>query len=217
MYVEFEYACVKNNVETVRKMINEGFDPSFNKNKAFIQACVHDSFETVKLLMDDERIDIDTYGSLGRRVCQCGRVKIMKLLLADKRTKISSYWLNDAVGSGSIELVKLLLDDGRFNIMIVAPMIIYNCKIEGDVEMIKFLLGRNVIDFKTWNNALRHNVKKSTRKEINNIISKYLNSVIDKYVLIKLASRWDKNRETNNYFQILPKEIVDEILVIFLS
>lgn len=93
-------------------------DPAAKDNTPIIKAAKKRHFEIVKLLLADNRVDPNARdGNILDDVCQANNTKLLLEMLADPRVDptISNTSLTVAAYAGFIEVVKILLKDGRMN------------------------------------------------------------------------------------------------------
>jgi ankyrin repeat protein len=133
-----------NDLEGVKKAIEDGADPSSHMNYAIRTASEKGYIEIVKLLINDKRIDpSDNRNDAIKYSSEHGYTEIVELLLQDKRVDPSANnnsAIRYASDSGHLEVVKLLLTDER-----VDPSAEDNSAIKGasynkHLEVVKLLL-----------------------------------------------------------------------------
>jgi len=87
--LEYREHIKNNNVDGIKEILNQGCDPSSDKNLAFRLACEGNRLEIVKVLLQDERVDPSADDNFVIRwSSMSNKIEIVKLLLQDSRVKI---------------------------------------------------------------------------------------------------------------------------------
>jgi hypothetical protein len=93
---EFELAVENNNVELVKKVLNDPFY-QYAYNTFLVRAAQLGYIELVKLFLNDSRVDAGTAQSLPMRMAaKCGHLNVVKLLLEDGKSKPEDFG-NDGI------------------------------------------------------------------------------------------------------------------------
>lgn len=125
----FYHACSKGHYEIV-KLLVEDMKVDINKpdnwgDTPFLRACMDlpTNIEVIQLLIDDNRIDINRESNTGRTsfssTCENGNLIVAKMFLENPRFIFDSFQNNvqliNACEDNNFELIKLLLNDDRFD------------------------------------------------------------------------------------------------------
>ena len=127
----FYLACVRNNIEIVKLLINN-LNININcVNKygltAFHYACIHNSIEIIKLLLNNSQLNLNIYDKNGytafHYACSNGNIEIIKLLINEPRLNINIYNKNGKktalhlVRKSNLDSIPLFLSSNRqFNL-----------------------------------------------------------------------------------------------------
>jgi len=117
MIGEYRQYIVDGNIDKIKELLNNGWNPGDNNNLAISLSVLYEQLEIFKTLIQDSRVDPSTRNNYQiRHASSCGNLEMVKLLLRDSRVdpgtdgntaiKLASY-------NGHLEVVKLLLKDSR--------------------------------------------------------------------------------------------------------
>jgi ankyrin repeat protein len=109
-------ACMFGKLDQAKEALANGEDPTYNDNIAIQWACFHGHTKIVELLLQDGRADPTTYGN---QPIKCASYNGYALLLKDGRadpTTFYNYSIRAASENGHVDVVSLLLQDGRVEV-----------------------------------------------------------------------------------------------------
>ena len=137
-------------VDEVKKLIENGIDPSDNNNYAIKWASKNGHLEIVKLLLQDKRVDPSANNNYAIKwASKNGHTEVVKLLLEDPRVDPSDYYnyaIRYASDNDHVEVVKLLLQDKRVDPSDMDNNAIRLASENGHTEVVKLLLQDKRVD-----------------------------------------------------------------------
>lgn len=113
---ESEHAVSSAAVTSV--LLEVGYDPTANDNKAITLACTHGRTDVVRLLLADGRANPGVQESYPFALACNHSVELIHLLLSDERVDpgaCDNRAIRVAASWGSVDVVRLLLSDKRVN------------------------------------------------------------------------------------------------------
>jgi len=131
-------------IDEVKRLLDQGVDPTDGNNNAIISASTNGHTEVVKLLLQDERVDPTTYDNHAIRMASIdGYTQVVKLLLQDERVDPSdgnNNAIRMASTNGHTDIVKLLLQDERVDPTTYDNHAIRMSTQNGHTDVVKLLL-----------------------------------------------------------------------------
>ena len=137
-------------IDEVKRLLDQGEDPSDDNNWAIRLASRNGHTEIVKVLLQDERVDPSDKDNYAIRMSSNnGYTDIVKLLLQDRRVDPSggdNYAIGLASKNGHIEIIKLLLQDERVDPSNMNNSPIRLSSANGYTDIVKLLLQDERVD-----------------------------------------------------------------------
>lgn len=144
---ELFLAVNNNDIDKVKELLDEGYDPSLNDNDASVLASFKGYLDILKLLVRDRRVNLRNTDAI-HLAAKNGHLDVVKFLL-NKRAfhKENLYYIaEDALENSHIEVVKTLAQHNRFILSAHRNSFIRIAAEKGDVNMVEYLLSQNIVD-----------------------------------------------------------------------
>ena len=111
-----KYACTGGHIEVVKLLIDLPEFSGWYEDSILPTVCARKHEEVALLLLTKAYVNPATkYNRALEHACREGLVKLTKKLLSDYRVTVSHSYLVYAIAGNQLEIVKLLLEDGRVN------------------------------------------------------------------------------------------------------
>lgn len=146
----------KGHSEVVKLLLKDGrLNPGWKSNMAIWKAANNGDTAIVELLLADPRVDPSDHDNMAIIAALiCGHIDIVKLLLTDKRVVVSEYNFEDVVRKSNVEIVRILLEDGRVNPSFDNNLPIRIATKNGNDRIVRLLLADDRVDPTINNNEL---------------------------------------------------------------
>ena len=146
--------------------IRAGADPSVNEDEALKAAAAHGNVEVLRRLLQDDRVDVDTYGRIALgNACESGNVKAIALLMSVVETnqEDEEYMLIGTIDSGNLDAVKFVLANKDINLATMQYNPIDRAMTQPNSDILKFFLDNAdvVIDEENLIELLDENIPES--------------------------------------------------------
>jgi len=193
-------ACRRGNTTYLRnmylnKLMVEDLDHhKFVFDNCFSVASSNDYVDIVQLLSSNEKIDQKVLDDSFKKSIRCGSSKVTKLLLSKINPPSDS--IINASESGRIEIIKLLLDDGRVDPSAWNNKAIHYCSVSNNLAIVRLLLNDPRVDINKCGNSIITTAVKSGNPGIVKEILKYpqVDPSINDNMLLKTAYSVSQDR-----------------------
>jgi len=198
----------KINLKVIKRLIDEGADPTADDNYLLNWAALNGRTDVVKLIISIPNFKLNNYDALERAAAK-NHINIVKLLIPLFESKlINSYALSFAAKNGHIKIVKLLLplSNPKTNMSSALRNAAYN----GHTEIVKLLIP--VSDPKASDSEA---LRKAAMNNHNEVV-KLLIPVSDCTIYNSMALRWAaKNENIELINLLLPVSEINDIVIQF--
>lgn len=165
----FVYDCINDdNVIIFRLLLSYGLNPSFDH---LINACINNRERIFLLLSDRISLTDNEYHRILEISVESGLTNFVKLLLKKYKTNNNNAIII-ACNNGHLDIVKILLDDGRIDPAVLDNEAIIIAARNGHYEIVKLLMNDTRVNPAARNNkALKDACRRNHRKVVNLLLT----------------------------------------------